>query len=180
MSARRSRKVPASDRVSGRVVRALRRRKALWRFLEEFCRAVEKRGGKPYLVGGFVRDLVEGRPGKDIDLMVAGMAFGELGTLLRSLPVNALGIRRILPAGKAFPVYKLRAGWAEEEVDVAPARTERPTGRGQGDSDPCAKDAGARQDASRRDFTINSFMVGLRTEKGRVTGAVVDFFGGLG
>ncbi|HZW37215.1 MAG TPA: hypothetical protein VFF01_09745 [Candidatus Deferrimicrobiaceae bacterium] len=140
---------------------------------------MEKRGGKPYLVGGFVRDLVEGRPGKDIDLMVAGVAFGDLGTLLRSLPAKTLGIRRILPAGKAFPVYKLRAEWAEEEVDVAMARVERPTGRGQGDSDPCAKDAGARQDASRRDFTINSFMVGLRTEKGRVTGAVVDFFGGL-
>jgi tRNA nucleotidyltransferase/poly(A) polymerase len=174
MAARRHGNVPAPGRISGRVVRALRRRKAFWKFLDAFCRAVEKRGGKPYLVGGFVRDLVEGRPGKDIDLMVAGMAFGELGTLLRSLPANALGIRRIIPAGKAFPVYKLRADWAEEEVDVSPARTERPPGRGRGDSDPCA-----REDASRRDFTINSIMVALRTEKGRLTGTVVDFFDGL-
>jgi tRNA nucleotidyltransferase/poly(A) polymerase len=179
MAARRHGNVPAPGLISGRVVRALRRRKALWKFLDAFCRAVEKRGGKPYLVGGFVRDLVEGRPGKDIDLMVAGMAFGELGILLRSLPANALGIRRILPAGKAFPVYKLRAGWAEEEVDVAPARTERPADRGRGDFDPCAQDAGAREDASRRDFTSNSIMVALRTEKGRLTGTVVDFFGGL-
>jgi tRNA nucleotidyltransferase/poly(A) polymerase len=157
----------------------LRRRKALWRFLDEFCRVVENRGGKTYLVGGFVRDLVEGRPGKDIDLMVAGVSYGDLGILLRSLPAKTLGIRRIVPAGKAFPVYKLRAEWEKEEVDVATARTERPPGRGHRGSDPSDRDAAAREDASRRDFTINSLMVELRTEQGRLTGAVVDPFGGL-
>ncbi|NJD61354.1 MAG: CCA tRNA nucleotidyltransferase [Deltaproteobacteria bacterium] len=179
MAARRPRIVPAPERISGRVVRALRRRKALWRFLDEFCRAVEKRGGKPYLVGGFVRDLVEGHPVKDIDLMVAGVAFGELGNLLRSLPAKPLGIRRVVPAGKAFPVYKLRADWAEEEVDIALARTDHLTGGGRTGFDPCAMDRDAREDAGRRDFTINSLMLALRTERGRVTGAVVDYFGGL-
>src|SRR5512134_1970581 len=123
MAAPGQRAVPG--RISARVLRGLRAGRPLWRFLDAFCRAVERCGGKPYLVGGFVRDLVENRPGKDIDLMVAGMEFEDLGRLLRSLPARRLGIRRILPAGKTFAVYKIRAGWAEEDIDVALARPAR-------------------------------------------------------
>jgi len=168
-----------ANRISGRVVHALRNRKTLWRFLDTFCRAVENAGGKPYLVGGFVRDLAEGCPGKDIDLMVSGMEFEALGRLLRSLPAKSLGIRRVLPAGKAFAVYKVRTAWAEEEIDVALARAEASTGPGHREFDIRTKDVDAREDASRRDFTINSLLFALRTERGRMTGAVVDFFGGL-
>jgi poly(A) polymerase len=157
----------------------LRGRKPLWRFLDGFCRAVEKIGGKPYLVGGFVRDLVEGRAGKDIDLMVAGIEFEDLGRLLRSLPARRLGIRRIVPAGKAFAVYKVRAAWAEEDIDVALARSERSTGPGHREFDVRTEDVDAREDAARRDLTINSLLIALRTERGRLTGSVVDFFGGL-
>jgi poly(A) polymerase len=157
----------------------LRGRRPLWRFLEAFCRAVEKGGGKSYLVGGFVRDLAEGCPGKDIDLMVTRMEFESLGRILRSLPARGLGIRRVLPVGKAFSVYKVRTAWAEEEIDVALARSERSTGPGHREFDVRTKDVDAREDAARRDFTINSLLFALRTEKGRLTGEVVDFFGGL-
>lgn len=167
MAASGQRTVPG--RISARVVRALRARKPLWRFLDAFCRAVAKRGGNPYLVGGFVRDLVEGRLGKDIDLMVAGLGFEELGRVLRSLPARRLGIRRILPVGKTFAVYKIRAAWAEEDIDVALARSARLR----------TADDDAREDASRRDFTINSLLIALRVERGEMTGSVVDFFGGL-
>jgi poly(A) polymerase len=137
-------------------------------------------GGKSYLVGGFVRDLIEGRPGKDIDLMVSGMGFDGLGKILRSLPAKRLGIRRILPAGKAFPVYKVRTAWAEEDIDVALARSERSMGTGhRGELDVRKEDVEAREDAARRDLTINSLLIALRTERGRLTGSVVDFFGGL-
>ena len=170
---------PVPDRISPRVVRSLRSRKPLWRFLDAFCRAVLKDGGKSYLVGGFVRDLVEGRPGKDIDLMVSGMDFEGLGKLLRSLPAKRLGIRRILPAGKAFAVYKVRTAWAEEDIDVALARSERSTGPGHREFDVRTEDVDAWEDAARRDLTINSLLIALRTERGRLIGKVVDFFGGL-
>jgi tRNA nucleotidyltransferase/poly(A) polymerase len=130
-------------------------------------------------VGGFVRDLVEGRPGKDIDLMVSGMDFEGLGKLLRSLPAKRLGILRIFPVGKAFAVFKVRTTWAEEEIDVALARSERSTGPGHREFDVRTKDVDAREDAARRDLTINSLLIALRTERGRLTGSVVDFFGGL-
>jgi tRNA nucleotidyltransferase/poly(A) polymerase len=178
MRARGERSVP--DLISKRVLRALRNRKPLWRFLHAFCRAVEKDGGKAYLAGGFVRDLVEGRPGNDIDLMVAGMEFARLGMLLRSLPAKRLGIRRIVPVGKAFAVYKVRADWADDDVDVAPARSSsRSTGPERRGFELRAGDADAREDAARRDFTINSLLIALHTEKRRLTGSVLDFFGGL-
>ena len=170
---------PVPDRISPRVVRSLRTRKPLWRFLGAFCRAVSNGGGKSYLVGGFVRDLAEGRPGKDIDLMVSGMEFDDLGRILRSLPAKRLGIRRILSAGKAFPVYKIRTAWAEQDVDVALARSERSTGTGHREFDVRTENVDAREDAARRDLTINSLLFALRTERGRLTGSVVDFFGGV-
>lgn len=143
---------------------ALRERRPLWRFLSSFCRGVELAGGESCLVGGIVRDLAEGAPGKDIDIMVSRIGFGELGLLLRSLSAKALGVRRVLCAGKAFPVYKVRAAWADGDIDVAIART---------------KDGDPREDAARRDFTVNSLLFPLRTEGGRLTGSLVDQFGGI-
>jgi tRNA nucleotidyltransferase/poly(A) polymerase len=102
--------IPVPKEISLRVLRALRRRKDLWRFLSALCRAAEAAGGSPYLVGGFVRDLIEGRPGKDIDLMLTGIRFDALGKIVRGLPKKELGIRRVVVAGKQFAVYKVRFG----------------------------------------------------------------------
>lgn len=171
---------PVPGRVSAKVLRALRGRNSLWRFLESFCRAVDAAGGRSYLVGGFVRDLVEGKAGKDIDLMVAGIGFGELGRLLRSLPARRLGLLRVLPVGKAFSVFKVRTTWADEEIDVALARAERSTGPGHRDFTVRTKNVDAREDAARRDFTINSLLFAFRPEGNLLAGSVVDFFGGIG
>lgn len=147
----------------------MRGRKPLWRFLESFCRAVDDGGGRSYLVGGFVRDLVEGKTGNDMDIMVTGIGFENLGNLLRSLPAKRLGLCRVLPVGKAFAVYKVRATWADEEIDVAPAR----------DSTIRTRDVDARKDVARRDFTINSLLFAFNHEGTRLDGSVVDFFGGI-
>lgn len=166
-------------RVSERVLNALRARKPLWRFLAAFCRDVEKAGGKAYLAGGIVRDLAEGRPGKDVDLMVSDVDFDRLGGILRSLPQRPLGIRKVLHVGKAFSVYKVRVGWSDADIDVALARTERSTGPGHREFRVRTKSVGAREDAARRDFTINSLFFSFRTENGRLCGTVADYFGGL-
>lgn len=171
--------IPVPKDVSGKVMRALRRRRALWRFLEAICRATEAAGGRVHLVGGFVRDLVEGCPGKDIDLMLTGMRFDALGKVLESLPGKNLGLRRIVAAGRHFPVYRVATEWSEVDVDVALARSERSTGPGHRGPEVRIDRIPARTDASRRDFTINSLVVALRLRGNKVGGEVIDFFGGL-
>ncbi|MBI5575109.1 MAG: CCA tRNA nucleotidyltransferase [Deltaproteobacteria bacterium] len=154
--------IQVSKRISVRVLNRIRSNKPLRRFLVAFCRSVENEGGKSYLAGGIVRDMIAGRAGKDIDLMVSGLSFGKLGALLQSLPRRPLGIRRIMPVGKTFPVYKIWTEWAVAEIDVARTRG-----------------AGAREDAARRDFTINSLFFAFRTERERLHGTVLDYFGGI-
>ncbi|HEU5360677.1 MAG TPA: hypothetical protein VFU42_05905 [Candidatus Deferrimicrobiaceae bacterium] len=161
------------------MLRALRRRTRLWRFLSAFCRAAEGAGGSPYLVGGIVRDLIEGRPGKDVDLMVTGIGFEALGKIVRGLPSKKLGIRRMVPAGKQFAVYKVSASWSAEEIDVALARSERSTGPGHRQFEVQTDGVDAKGDAARRDFTINSLLIAFRTSGNRLSGEVIDFFGGL-
>lgn len=170
--------IPVPNEISLRVLRALRKRKKLWRFLREFCRAAERAKGSPYLVGGIVRDLIEGLPGKDVDLMVAGIGFDALGEIVLALPRRELGIRRVITAGKRFAVYKVSTSWSAEEIDVALARTEFSTGPGHRQFEVRTDGVDARGDAARRDFTINSLMFSLRTGKSRLTGEVIDFFGG--
>jgi tRNA nucleotidyltransferase/poly(A) polymerase len=171
--------VPPEREATNRVRRALRRRRPLWRFLEALCPAADAAGGSVHLVGGFVRDLIEGRPGKDVDLMVTGIGFDALGEVLHSLPAGDLGIRRILPAGKQFAVYKVYAAWSGEALDVALARSERSTGPGHRHFDISTEGVGALEDASRRDFTINSLMFRLAPGGGGLRGEVIDHFGGI-
>ncbi|HZD54918.1 MAG TPA: hypothetical protein VE080_01565 [Candidatus Aquicultoraceae bacterium] len=166
-------------RVSLEVIGALRRRKRLWRFLRNFSAAAEAAGGSPYLVGGIVRDLIEGCPGRDVDLMVAGIGYFPLGRIVRSLPREELGIRRVVSAGKRFAVYKVFTSWSAEEIDVALARSEFSTGPGHRQFEVRTDGVDARTDAARRDFTINSLMVRLLWKGGRLTGEVLDFFGGM-
>ncbi|HSM00614.1 MAG TPA: hypothetical protein VK944_10895 [Candidatus Limnocylindria bacterium] len=170
--------IPVPNEISLRVLRALRKRKKLWQFLREFCRAAEGAKGAPYLVGGIVRDLIEGRPGKDVDLMVTGIGFDALGEIVLALPRRELGIRRVITAGKRFAVYKVSTSWSTEEIDVALARTEFSTGPGHRQFEVRTDGVDARGDAARRDFTINSLMFSFRTGKNRLTGEVIDFFGG--
>ncbi len=106
--------------------------------------AVRARGGRALVVGGFVRDRLLGRPSKDLDMEVFGIAADDLPVLLASLG-------RVEPVGQAFPVFKLGA------VDVALPRRESKTGHGHkgftvaGDPHMPFEEA-----ARRRDFTINA------------------------
>ena len=169
---------PSPNEISLRVLRALRKRKKLWRFLRVFCRAAEEAKGSPYLVGGIVRDLIEGQPGRDLDLMITGIGFDALGEIVLGLPRRELGIRRVITAGKRFAVYKVSTSWSAMEIDVALARTEFSTGPGHRQFEVRTDGVDARADAARRDFTINSLMLFFRTGKNRLTGEVIDFFGG--
>src|SRR5438093_6835875 len=108
-------------------------------------------GGRALVVGGWVRDRLRGRPSKDIDIEVFGIAQDRLSALLAPLG-------RVEPVGQSFPVYKLvPPGGGAGEVDVALPRRESKRGRGhkgfEVHGDPAMSIVEA---ARRRDFTINA------------------------
>ncbi|RPJ66233.1 MAG: hypothetical protein EHM24_21220, partial [Acidobacteria bacterium] len=101
-------------------------------------------GGRALVVGGWVRDLLLGRPSKDLDIEVYRVPADALRVLLERLG-------RVNTVGESFTVYKL------EDVDVSLPRRESKVGRGHKgfavEGDPSLP---FREAARRRDFTINA------------------------
>lgn len=110
-----------------------------------------------FIVGGAVRDALLGRPLKDVDLVVTGVALNELERRLRT-------IGSVDTVGKRFAVFKVtrpdrptgQAGG--QQFDVALPRTDASFGTGR------YRDVAVRadpnlpieEDLKRRDFTINA------------------------
>lgn len=168
----------SADDLSGRILAALRRRSRLRALLLHLGSAAEPAGGGLWLVGGFVRDIAEGSRGRDIDLLVTGVTFERLGRILRDLPAGELGIRRIVRAGKRFPVYRIFPEWAAGPIDVTPPRIPPAEERACATPSMSREETEAREDASHRDFTMNSILFRLRPRKGRLHGGLFDPFGG--
>lgn len=124
---------------------------------------VDKKGGRTFFVGGFVRDRLLGRDNKDIDIEVHGVTPDELGEIL-----DALGHKTQM--GADFGIFGLRG----YDLDIAMPRKEEATGRGHRDFrvyvDPFL---GTEKAAKRRDFTMNALMEDVQT------GEIVDHFGGI-
>ena len=135
--------------------------------LLKLCAALREAGGRPFLVGGAVRDRLLGLPAKDYDLEVFGLPADHLRDVLAALgSVNAVG--------EAFTVFKV-AGLAgvEGEVDVSLPRRDSKAGPGHRGiavtGDPALPLAEA---ARRRDFTMNALL------QDPFTGEVLDPHGG--
>src|SRR5687768_2277987 len=113
--------------------------------------AVRDAGGRALIVGGWVRDLLRGRPSKDVDIEVFGVPQDRLPALLAPLG-------RVEPVGQSFPVYKVvRPGSGDGAIDVGLPRRESKSGRGHKGfevrGDPLMSPTDA---ARRRDFTVNA------------------------
>lgn len=119
-----------------------------------------------YLVGGFVRDKLLGRPCKDVDVVCvgSGVALAEcVGELMRPRPkVNVF---------KQFGTAMLR--FRDLEVEFVGARREsyRADSR-----KPLVEDGTLEDDQNRRDFTINALAISLNEAD---YGQIIDPFGGL-
>ncbi len=117
--------------------------------LMRLAEAIRREGGRPMLVGGWVRDCLLGIPhSKDFDIEVFGMDPGVLkGVLSKFGPVHTVG--------RHFGVLKLAT--AHGEYDVSVPRRESKTGKGHKGfwvtPDPAMS---FEQAAARRDFTINA------------------------
>ena len=165
--------------------RALRRRPPLRRLLRDIAQAIPGEGGAVYLVGGYLRNIVEGREPGDVDLLVTGLSYRRTGDVLRSLSAKVPGIRKVVAAGKHFPVHRIAVDWGKEYIDISNARADghgwpsAGTGRDAPGSVVPAGDREAVDDASQRDFTINALLFRLAPDRFVEDGRLLDPFGGI-
>ncbi|MEL6924333.1 MAG: HD domain-containing protein [Bacteroidota bacterium] len=119
-----------------------------------------------YVVGGYVRDRLLGRPSKDMDIVCVGSGI--------ELAQNIAGRLRPIPR---VVVYK-RFGTAmlkhkDMEIEFVGARKESYTYNSR---KPQVESGSLEDDQNRRDFTINALAVSLNE---RNFGHIIDPFGGL-
>ena len=120
-------------------------------------------GGRPFLVGGCVRDALMDVPVLDFDIEVYGLGTRQVEAALR----KEFGI---ITVGAAFGVTKLK----DFPVDVSVPRRENRTGAKHTDFDVQADPTMTPKDAAeRRDFTLNAIMWDP------FTGELVDPWGGI-
>ena len=121
---------------------------------QKIAQAVNASGGRAFYVGGYVRDEILGRRGKDIDIEIHGITEERLTEILGTLgePLNM---------GASFGILGLR----HYSIDII-----LPRSLITGEVDPFI---GTREAARRRDFTMNALM------KDVLTGEIIDHFGGI-
>jgi tRNA nucleotidyltransferase (CCA-adding enzyme) len=117
-----------------------------------------------YIVGGFVRDLLLGRPNLDIDLVIEGDAIALAKRLAHDIGGR---VRTHARFGTAKWILD-----GNESLDFVSARTEfyaHPTAL------PQVERSSIKQDLHRRDFTINTLAIRLDSDH---RGELLDFYGG--
>lgn len=118
-----------------------------------------------FIIGGFVRDLLMGRPNLDIDVVVEGDGIAFAKGFSSKSYCQILSHQRFGTAVLKFP-----DGF---KVDIASARTEEYRHPG---ALPDVRLGSIKDDLYRRDFTINAIAIWLNTKK---FGELVDYFGGM-
>lgn len=121
-----------------------------------------------YAVGGFVRDLLIGRPNQDIDLVAEGNGIAFARALAGELGGRVREHQKFLTS---VVIYHDAKG-VERHIDVATARLEyyeQPAAL------PTVELSSIKMDLLRRDFSINALAVRL---DGEYYGELQDFFGG--
>lgn len=127
--------------------------------------ALAATGATPYVVGGYVRDMLLGRNPNDVDIVVVGgdPFHGEGIDILEDMLPDA----KIKLVGNDFPVYLV------DGIEVAYARTERKTGEGYTGFSCEVKNVTLEQDLYRRDLAINSMALDPFTDK------IIDPYNGI-
>jgi poly(A) polymerase len=134
--------------------------------LELIGRSAAQIGVPAYLVGGYVRDRLLGRPTKDIDIVCVGDGI-ELAEAVASnlYPTPKIAVYR------RFGTAMLRCEGLEIEFVGARRESYRIDSR-----KPEVELGSLEDDQNRRDFTINALAVSLNEED---FGEIIDPFGGL-
>lgn len=133
--------------------------------LKKIGKIADTNGYNVFVVGGYVRDLILGKEGTDIDIMVTGegIEFAKLTAKEFETDLDAVY--------KNFETALLNL----EEVKVEFA-TSRKESYQKNSRKPIVKPGTLKEDLSRRDFTINALAVSLNKE---TYGEVFDEFNGV-
>lgn len=123
----------------------------------EICRILRDAGHETLFAGGSVRDKLLGIPPKDIDIATSATP-DEVATLFPDcISVGAaFGVQMVIRPGHRFEITTFRA-------DGSYIDGRRPTG---------VTFTDAREDALRRDFTVNALF------KDPLSGEIIDYVGG--
>ncbi len=118
-----------------------------------------------FVIGGFVRDLILGRPSKDIDIVVLGSGIELAVEVARK--IGAININIFKRFGTAMLKY------GDMEIEFVGARKESYS---KDSRRPFVEKGTLEDDQNRRDFTINSLAICL-SEKN--FGKLIDPFNGI-
>ncbi|HEY5907925.1 MAG TPA: HD domain-containing protein, partial [Vicinamibacteria bacterium] len=126
--------------------------------LQQVLSALRSAGGKPYLVGGAVRDALLGLPVTDFDVEVFALAEEKLRAVLASCG-------RVDAVGAAFTVFKLSGlPGVQGAVDVSLPRRDSKSGPGhRGIAVTGDPGLGIAEASRRRDFTLNAILLDPET-----------------
>ncbi len=121
-------------------------------------------GKNIYLVGGYVRDMLRGKSGNDIDFTVEGSGVEFARVVAREFKTHPVIFERFGTAMVPVGGYKLEfVGTRKEEY---PENSRKPV----------VTEGTLDDDLRRRDFTVNAMAIRVG---GNSTGEVIDLFGGI-
>ena len=126
----------------------------------------DKMGLETYVVGGYVRDFIMGRPCKDIDFVCvgSGIALAEQVAASYSQHVPLLVFKNFGTANIRLDDYEIEFVGARRESYRADSRK------------PLVEDGTLAEDQERRDFSINAMAISVNKS---TYGALIDPFDGV-
>ncbi len=130
--------------------------------VREIAREIAMAGGRAFVVGGYVRDLLRGQPSKDLDIEVYGIGLEALRDLLERHG-------NVLSIGRVFGVLRLKDLNADFSL---PRRDSKVAPGHRGFEIECDPNLDFNTAARRRDLTVNSMGLDI------LSGEISDPYGG--
>lgn len=124
-----------------------------------------REGQAIYLVGGYVRDLLLGHPGNDIDITIEGSGVAFAKTVARAFGSHPVIFERFGTAMVMVDGYQFEFVGTRREEYL------------EGSRKPIVTEGTLVDDLRRRDFTVNAMAIRIT---GEAEGEVIDLFDGLG